>query len=355
MKLNFRKAVLVALIVGSLLVLINQWQGIFSDASIDYFKMTLTYTVPFCVFLWGQWTVAQQQQSAAIRLAGLAADTEITRAQNETAASEETVALGRRVGNTATQVNQASQERLKNIQVAVSAIGRVSEHGEHIQQSTNATSSEIASLNDNVLTLQKHVKELLGEVMKAAQWSKSLVTEMESFSTEFLQINQITKTIADISEQTNLLALNAAIEAARAGEMGRGFAVVADEVKNLAQKASAKARDIDTLVNALSRVESEICQESGKFSDSLERISADAEQKLGTLDQALKQSVAQGKQSAADISHYIHEQSQQLRVVIQLMTAVEQGAEAAVKGSAANMLIGDEIVTLGEKLRSVAG
>ncbi len=261
--------------------------------------------------------------------------------------------MGRRVGNTATQVNQASHERLKNIQVAAAAIGRVSEHGEHIQQSSTATSSEIASLNDNVLALQKHVKELLGEVMKAAQWSKSLVTEMESFSTEFLQINQITKTIADISEQTNLLALNAAIEAARAGEMGRGFAVVADEVKNLAQKASAKARDIDSLVSELSRVESEICQESGKFSDSLERISADGEQKLGALDQALKQSVAQGKQSAADISHYIDEQSQELQQVITLMTAVEQGAEAAVKGSAANIVIGDEIVTLGEKLRSV--
>lgn len=135
--------------------------------------------------------------------------------------------------------------------------------------------------------------------------------------------------------------------------MGRGFAVVADEVKNLAQKASAKARDIDSLVSELSRVESEICQESGKFSDSLERISADGEQKLGALDQALKQSVAQGKQSAADISHYIDEQSQELQQVITLMTAVEQGAEAAVKGSAANIVIGDEIVTLGEKLRSV--
>ncbi|WP_373188325.1 nitrate/nitrite transporter NrtS [Halopseudomonas sp.] len=78
MKLNFRKAFLVALVVGSLLVLINQWQGIFAEAAIDYLKMALTYTVPFCVFLWGQWTVAQQQQSAAIQLAGLAAEAEKT-------------------------------------------------------------------------------------------------------------------------------------------------------------------------------------------------------------------------------------------------------------------------------------
>lgn len=206
------------------------------------------------------------------------------------------------MGGTATRVNQASQERLKNIQVAAAAIGRVSEHGSHIEHSSGATSAEIGTLNDNVMALYQHVQELLTEVVNASEWSKTLVTEMENFSSEFMQINQITKTIADISEQTNLLALNAAIGAARAGEMGRGFAVVADEVKNLAQKASDKARDIDELVNELSRVELELCQEAGKFSSSLDQIASEGEQKLGALDQALKQSVAQSKQSAGGVS-----------------------------------------------------
>lgn len=240
---------------------------------------------------------------------------------------------------------------MKNIQVAAAAINRVSEHGSHIQESSDATSAEIGKLNDNVMTLHKHVQELLAEVVDAAKWSKTLVTEMENFSREFTQINEITKTIADISDQTNLLALNAAIEAARAGEMGRGFAVVADEVKNLAQKAGGKARDIDVLVGELSRVESGLFQEAGKFSSSLERISAEGEQKLGALDQALKQSVTQGEQSAAEISRSIREQTQELAQVIKLMSAVEEGAEAAVKGSAENMVIGDEIMALEGKLR----
>lgn len=51
MKLNFKKAFVVVMIVGSILVLINQWQGFFTDVPLNPQKMVLTYLVPFCVFL----------------------------------------------------------------------------------------------------------------------------------------------------------------------------------------------------------------------------------------------------------------------------------------------------------------
>ncbi len=65
------------------------------------------------------------------------------------------------------------------------------------------------------------------------------------------EITQIAEIIGEIADQTNLLALNAAIEAARAGDAGRGFAVVADEVRKLAERCSAQARQISTLVSSI--------------------------------------------------------------------------------------------------------
>ena len=147
MKLNFGKALVGALVVGSVLVLINQWQGFFTDVPLDPTKIALTYMVPFCVFLWGQWSASKKQDITARELATVQEKEGQAQARNQAVAADEVVAMGRRVGDTATHVNRASQERLKNIQVAAAAINRVSEHGSHIQDSSDATSAGIGERN----------------------------------------------------------------------------------------------------------------------------------------------------------------------------------------------------------------
>ena len=51
---DFRKAIVTALVVGSILTLINQWQALFGPEPFKWLAFVLTYCVPFIVFLWGR-------------------------------------------------------------------------------------------------------------------------------------------------------------------------------------------------------------------------------------------------------------------------------------------------------------
>ena len=53
MPVVIRKAVITAVVVGSILLLINQYDALFGPHPINWIKAGLTYCVPFCVYLYG--------------------------------------------------------------------------------------------------------------------------------------------------------------------------------------------------------------------------------------------------------------------------------------------------------------
>lgn len=52
MKQFIPQALKTSIVVGSILVSINQFEAIYGDASIDGLKLGLTYLVPFCVYIY---------------------------------------------------------------------------------------------------------------------------------------------------------------------------------------------------------------------------------------------------------------------------------------------------------------
>ncbi|WP_278498576.1 methyl-accepting chemotaxis protein [Pantoea vagans] len=115
---------------------------------------------------------------------------------------------------------------------------------------------------------------------------RDVIVTMNNISQSSGKIGEIIHVINSISFQTNILALNAAVEAARAGEQGRGFAVVAGEVRNLAQRSSLAAKEIETLIReSLDRVHdgSEFVERAGSTMDDIVRSVSQVKDIMGEI------------------------------------------------------------------------
>ncbi|WP_339724977.1 nitrate/nitrite transporter NrtS [uncultured Paraglaciecola sp.] len=51
-KKQVKTATFISILVGTILTLINQGEAVLGDAQINWFKVVLTYIVPFCVSLY---------------------------------------------------------------------------------------------------------------------------------------------------------------------------------------------------------------------------------------------------------------------------------------------------------------
>ena len=164
-----------------------------------------------------------------------------------------------------------------------------------------------------------------------------VVDTMGSINESSRKIVDIISVIDGIAFQTNILALNAAVEAARAGEQGRGFAVVASEVRSLAQRSSAAAKEIKTLIDdSVSKVDvgSKLVQQAGE-----------------TMNEVVA-SVKRVTDIVGEISSASQEQSAGIGEVGQAITQMDEGTQqnAALveQAAAAAQSLQDQAATLAQ-------
>jgi methyl-accepting chemotaxis protein len=139
------------------------------------------------------------------------------------------------------QMAGAADDLAKRTEKQAAALEETAAAVQQITVTVNSASLRAVETQTVVQTAMRNAESSAGVVQNA-------ISAMARITDASGKIAQIIDVIDQIAFQTNLLALNAGVEAARAGDAGRGFAVVAQEVRELAQRSSKAAKEIDSLI-----------------------------------------------------------------------------------------------------------
>lgn len=250
-------------------------------------------------------------------------------------------------------MNHSLQTIIANVRSGVSSVARASAEiaagntdlSSRTEQQSAAVVQTAASMEQLTSTVKQnaenahHASQLAadasGNAGRGGEIVRDVIATMSGISQSSGKIGEIINVINSISFQTNILALNAAVEAARAGEQGRGFAVVAGEVRNLAQRSSVAAKEIETLIR-----------------ESLDRVSDGSAlvDRAGTTMNDIVQSVTQVRDIMGEIAAASDEQNRGISQIAQAMsemdTTTQQNAALVEESSAAASSLESQAIEL---------
>ncbi len=301
------RALGVALVVGPILTIINQFEAIVQLEGLDLGKLALTMLVPYCVATWG--AVGTQRHCAGLekhyqqQLAAAEASASSSERQE---AQQELQELAGRVHEIATNVNAASRERLSYVNEIVTNTKASAEASEVMRQTAEDSCAKLRQASEDTASVRDRIQSMATSMDSSATEARQTNDAIEAFRQRFGNIDEMATRIREIADQTNLLALNARIEAARAGTAGRGIEKVAGHM--------------DTLNT-----------ESQEGRQQVERIAQAIEAATGAADDAAQRAISQ---------------TEEFGNVVQVLERVQEDTQKAIEGSETNMEVGQRIVAL---------
>lgn len=173
----------------------------------------------------------------------------VTRQQQERLGSTKQV-VGELVAAVEQIANSATHQATE-VSEASQVVEQVIQQAEHVSSGILRVSDAVAKVDGASSLGQSTVEEALASIRLTKEQVDGAAVTVRELGSRSEAIGSILEEITAIADQTNLLALNAAIEAARAGEAGRGFAVVAEEVRRLADRSVRSTEEIAQILAAV--------------------------------------------------------------------------------------------------------
>ena len=345
-----RRALVTALFVGTILNLINQGDNLFTS-NIVWWQLLLTYAVPYFVS-----SISSALEKNKTNIPKIVEPTLQAVMLSVNHPLEKISTLSEGVFNTAQSVNKASIARASFADDVAVKVERVSnqfkEYAAEFEDGVIA-SSEVGTAFDEV---HAHITTMTSSIEVTASASDDLNEEINRFLDEFDKIKGMATAITNISDQTNLLALNAAIEAARAGEVGRGFAVVAGEVKSLAGHSKVNASNINDTLARLIECQENIRNKVSQLGDIMNSAlggSSEGQSEANTSAEKAKFALSHLNKTMYTAVDQTKTQIKDFGVIADTVAEIAKGAKKAIKGSANNMGIGEELIETTNVLKEI--
>jgi methyl-accepting chemotaxis protein len=165
------------------------------------------------------------------------------------------------------ELNVVQQEKsIKEIalksQETMHIVQKFAEDFKNVGRDISKTRLVAATGSANLAAMEKIMRQMI-------EASANIVKAFSLLQKKAEAMTQVIETIIRIADQSNLLALNTAIRASKAGEHGKGFVVIADKIRELADKISYAALDIETTIKVILEAVSKAVEEVGVFSGNI--------------------------------------------------------------------------------------
>ena len=250
-------------------------------------------------------------------------------AQAQTAAIE--------VYKTLQNIVQADETRMQEMNHAKFALKQipnsVQKIAETLENSTQTANNSIEKAQRGTLAAQENLNAAAA-LRKQIQEAVSRVGRLNERS---LEIGIIAKAVDDLAQRCGLIALNASIQADELGEKGRGFAVIAEEIEQLTVRAGNTNKQISllnkTVFAEIAQVESSLDSTVGSVAN-LSKFAIESGNALSELERYIGQFLNLQTQLVGYSSEQSAETEKAFQVFIDSISDTEKTIETLKKSEA---------------------